>query len=332
MSNHKFPAEVALELLQHIPDGVTEVRCSGLRMSNFPTFSGTARLQSLICAENYLTTATFDGSIFASLVRLDLSRNHLSELPISVLKLNALEHLNVAHNFLSKLPEGLPSALRTIHAQSNQISVLPQSLWQLQELEEVELSRNLITQLDVAVSQTVSLRRLVMHHNPLSVVPAEVYGRTDWEVFDITATPVALSVTRAALPVAVSPVMSRSPARRSIAPSDSAAAVTAERDVLAARLAAEQEARAKAEDAVAELQKQLSAMLAQPQDGETRASLLLAHSQREAAERRASVDRRLKQIADSQLSTTLKALREGAATHQASSTDSAFWLNVCVRM
>lgn len=83
VSNHKFPAEVALELLQHIPDGVTEVRCSGLRMSNFPTFSGTARLQSLICAENYLTTATFDGSIFASLVRLDLSRNHLSELPIS---------------------------------------------------------------------------------------------------------------------------------------------------------------------------------------------------------------------------------------------------------
>jgi len=313
-------------MLKQLPEGITEIRCSKLSFAEFPTFYGAARLHSLIFSDNYICEASFEGAVMAHLKRLDLSRNHLSELPPSILQLNALEYLNVSNNFLSKLPEGLPITLEIVDAHANQISTLPSSFWRLSALEDIDLSRNLITRIEASVVRAPHLRRLILHHNPLSFVAPEVYGKSDWDEFDISSTPAAHSVVQAALPVTtVSPVVKRNTIRMPASPD---AATAAERDALAVRLAAEQEARTKAESAIEELQRQLESFAVQPEETQARAALLLSQSQLEAAERRAFADRKLRQAADLQLSSTLRVMRDTTATHEATHSDASYWRNV----
>ena len=82
----------------------------------------------------------------STLLRLDLSRNMLRELPHTLGKLVNLQALFLRENRLVSLPEeiGLCVALEEIHADSNRLTALPDSVGDLFALRVLRLRDNLL--------------------------------------------------------------------------------------------------------------------------------------------------------------------------------------------
>ena len=108
-------------------------------------FSGFNKLEQLCLADNSLTTLSpwaFGG--LSLLNYLDLSYNHLSELPQQLGYCLRLEQLNVSRNELTSIPASIGNLklLINLRLQNNRLTQLPQSLAHLPRLEVLDISRN----------------------------------------------------------------------------------------------------------------------------------------------------------------------------------------------
>lgn len=115
---------------------------------------------------------------FANLVKLDISHNNISNLPL--IKSNLLEHFNISNNQLTELnlPNILSSLpqLRILNANHNSITQLYEdNLKFVSCLQDLQLTNNKIQKLNLTnlLNCSQKLTNLDLSHNPLS----EVYSK-----------------------------------------------------------------------------------------------------------------------------------------------------------
>ncbi|KAG2234360.1 hypothetical protein INT48_007227, partial [Thamnidium elegans] len=113
--------------------------------------------------------------LLSMIKRLDLSFNHLQELPQEIGYLQQLEYLTVSHNRLQSIPDSIChlSRLTEFNISHNQLQQLTPYLCQLSKLQVLNLSHNQLKEMTVISIQS-SLTQLDLSYNPISILPAEI--------------------------------------------------------------------------------------------------------------------------------------------------------------
>ena len=110
------------------------------------------------------------------LTLLDISNNHLSDLPASIGNLTLLQSLDVGTNKLTTLPESTTKLanLRTLVLRENQLAALPSTL-ELSALSHLDVSTNQLTELPPNLGYSLkSLIELDCSHNLLTSFPPSI--------------------------------------------------------------------------------------------------------------------------------------------------------------
>jgi hypothetical protein len=126
---------------------------------------------------------------------LDLSGNHLINIPSELGQLSSLQTLNLSSNHLISIPPelGQLSSLRMLDLSFNQLSGLPPELGQLSSLQTLDLSFNRwLSGLPPELSQLSSLQKLSLVANLSLNIPPTIKGQD---------TPAILGYLRASLQV-----------------------------------------------------------------------------------------------------------------------------------
>ncbi|KAI9279583.1 hypothetical protein BY458DRAFT_502237 [Sporodiniella umbellata] len=108
--------------------------------------------------------------------RLDLSNNHLSELPEAIGYLDRLEYLNLSHNKLACLPDTICHLvkLKEIDVSFNLLTCMTPYVGHLVRLQALYLANNQLDQLPFSLDGLQSLMMLDLSHNPVRLLPAQV--------------------------------------------------------------------------------------------------------------------------------------------------------------
>jgi len=111
---------------------------------------------------------------FASVRRVDLSRNHLTELPEAIGLLPLLARLDLTGNRIAALPTTLArlTELRNLHLAANALTSLPPGLTRQANLTSLGLGDNALRELSPEIADLSQLRTLWLQRNPLSSLPA----------------------------------------------------------------------------------------------------------------------------------------------------------------
>ncbi|GBG62270.1 hypothetical protein CBR_g29878 [Chara braunii] len=135
-----------------------------------------ANLASLDLGGNKL--ASLEDDIFSnlsSLTELDLSKNILTELPMSVRFLSKLVRLNLRQNRLTSIPSGLGScaSLAELYLGYNALETVPPEIAELQKLGSLELRANQLQDLPVELCN-LQLSLLDLSDNSVGSLPSEL--------------------------------------------------------------------------------------------------------------------------------------------------------------
>ncbi|KAJ8337723.1 hypothetical protein SKAU_G00366890 [Synaphobranchus kaupii] len=136
--------------------------------------SGALNLSNRKLKEFPRTARNYD---LSDITHADLSKNRLCELPEEfICHLQALTYLNVSRNQLSSLPVSVCQLplLRVLIVSNNKLSVLPASIHTLTHLRQLDVSCNELQCLPVEIGQLESLRDLNLRRNQLTTLPEEL--------------------------------------------------------------------------------------------------------------------------------------------------------------
>ncbi|RVE66266.1 hypothetical protein OJAV_G00124590 [Oryzias javanicus] len=119
---------------------------------------------------------------------LELRRNRFTAAPRALLQLEQLLELDMSHNCLRTLAEGLfrLTALRKLCVSHNRIQALPPQIGSLQNLEELDVSFNLLLGLPGTFCGLGRLRALDADHNQLGHFPPEILALGRLEELDLS--------------------------------------------------------------------------------------------------------------------------------------------------
>ncbi|KAG2205882.1 hypothetical protein INT46_006915 [Mucor plumbeus] len=108
--------------------------------------------------------------------KLDLSNNHLTELPESIGYMQNLEALSIAKNRIKSLPDtiGYLSSLIELDVSFNELKFVTPCIGYLGKLKTLSLAFNQITHLPTDVIGLVGLISVDLTRNPLRILPAEI--------------------------------------------------------------------------------------------------------------------------------------------------------------
>ncbi|XP_023816667.1 malignant fibrous histiocytoma-amplified sequence 1 [Oryzias latipes] len=128
------------------------------------------------------------GSSLNKLRVLELRRNKFTAAPRVLCELGQLVELDMSHNCLRTLSEGLGQlrALKKLCVSHNKIQSLPAQIGALQALEELDISFNLLHGLPRSFSSLTRLRALDADHNQLSQFPVEILALGQLEELDLS--------------------------------------------------------------------------------------------------------------------------------------------------
>ncbi|XP_042364890.1 malignant fibrous histiocytoma-amplified sequence 1 homolog [Plectropomus leopardus] len=126
------------------------------------------------------------GSSLNNLRILVLRRNKFTVVPRVVFELVQLVELDMSHNCLRSLSEGVGQlkALKKLCVSHNKIQSLPAQIGALQLLEELDISFNDLHDLPRAFSGLSRLRTLDADHNKLNQFPPEILALSELEELD----------------------------------------------------------------------------------------------------------------------------------------------------
>jgi hypothetical protein len=141
-----------------------------------------------------------------TLITLDISYNHIVELPPQIGDLVLLKYvkcyphwrcpvayvtlifreLRASFNKLASIPPdfGRLKRLRKLVLNGNRITAIPDELGRLDSLEELILSENSIEEIPMSIAQMGSLRVLKLQNNKLTKLPSEIAELLTLEVLD----------------------------------------------------------------------------------------------------------------------------------------------------
>lgn len=126
------------------------------------------------------------GSTLNNLRILVLRRNRFTAVPRAVFELGQLVELDMSHNCLRSLSEGLAQlkGLKKLCISHNKIQHLPVQIGALQLLEELDISFNELHDLPRSFSSLTNLRTLDADHNKLNQFPPEILALSNLEELD----------------------------------------------------------------------------------------------------------------------------------------------------
>ncbi|OHT13535.1 protein phosphatase 2C [Tritrichomonas foetus] len=147
---------------------LTTLNLKGNDIKTFPAGLSFPVLQNLTISHNLLEELP-DFSIFApNIESIDATTNKLTEIHPSISNLTKLNHFDVSHNQISKVPK-LPESLRSILLHSNQITACePMNAIKIRELS---LWKNKIE--EVPKFAYGAIDDVIICHNKLTVIPLE---------------------------------------------------------------------------------------------------------------------------------------------------------------
>lgn len=126
------------------------------------------------------------GSTLNNLRILVLRRNKFTAVPWVVFELGQLVELDLSHNCLRSLSEGVGQlrGLKKLCISHNKIQYLPAQIGALQFLEELDISFNDLHDLPRSFSSLTRLRTLDADHNKLNQFPPEILALGELEELD----------------------------------------------------------------------------------------------------------------------------------------------------
>ncbi len=135
------------------------------------------QIQKLDLSDCQLTHIPSRIGLFTNLISLKLHRNNLTTLPAEIGNCTALESLILTENLLTELPAQIARCanLRVIDIAHNQFTIFPPHLRGCRALEGISVNGNQLAVLPDWISEYASLQSLTAGANQLTVVP-RVYG------------------------------------------------------------------------------------------------------------------------------------------------------------
>jgi len=126
-----------------------------------------------------------------SLVVLDLSYNHIHEIPSQVGELVLLREFRASFNKISSIPSefGRLKRLRRLILNSNRLTAIPPELGRLEQMEELVVSENMLEIVPSTVSLCAVLRILKLQNNRLRTLPFELSDVLTLEEVDCSNNP-----------------------------------------------------------------------------------------------------------------------------------------------
>ncbi|CAM9802604.1 unnamed protein product, partial [Pylaiella littoralis] len=146
-------------------------------------------LQRLDLSFNHITQLPLEVSNLSLLVSLKLRKNQLTAVPPEVFSLECLSLLDLTGNAIRELPEdelGSATALQSLLLSGNRLSRVPSSLGKLERLETLELSENTIRSLPESIGRLKRLATLTLSNNELTRLPESLGGLSSVKLLDVS--------------------------------------------------------------------------------------------------------------------------------------------------
>jgi hypothetical protein len=142
-----------------------------------PSLGNLVNLTNLVLHNNQLTALPMELQALTKLKFFDVSNNQIEEVPSTMVHLSALESLNVSVNKLSSFPPvGEMKSLHILNVAHNRLQALPEGLFDpsLVHLSQIIAGNNEVEQLPSSVTDLPHLNMLDLSQNKLKEVPAEL--------------------------------------------------------------------------------------------------------------------------------------------------------------
>mmetsp|Transcript_15957 Transcript_15957/g.21985 ORF Transcript_15957/g.21985 Transcript_15957/m.21985 type:complete len:274 (-) Transcript_15957:1816-2637(-) len=125
------------------------------------------------------------------IVKLDLSYNHITEIPSQIGEMIMLRELVASFNKIVRIPKeiGTLKRLKKLYLNSNRLKKLPEEVGLLEMLEELIVSENSLEMLPSNVSKMANLRILKVSNNKLKKIPYDLAELLTLEVIDCANNP-----------------------------------------------------------------------------------------------------------------------------------------------
>jgi Leucine-rich repeat (LRR) protein len=120
-------------------------------------------------------------------LRLDLSRQKLSEFPPEIFEFTNLQELILNKCRISELPDRfdlLPN-LQRLQCQHNEIGAIPPTILQLKNLVTLDLADNIIEVIPNEIDGLAQLETLALWDNPITMYPENLTQLTQLKVLDL---------------------------------------------------------------------------------------------------------------------------------------------------
>lgn len=122
-----------------------------------------------------------------SVIKLNLNKKKLTEIPAEVFSFPNLQLLNISRNKIKQIPADIDKLknLQELDISNNDLTALPPQIGQLTNLVKLKLNRNEITALPPEMGDMRNLELIEMWDNELDTVPDEIKNLIHLKIFEL---------------------------------------------------------------------------------------------------------------------------------------------------
>jgi len=169
---------LSLERLLEVAHATGELVLTCRNLKSFPKHRCKNDLKDTVAVDlsrNKLTELPQECTDYFSLERLVLYHNTIRSIPDSIVYLQSLQFLDLSRNQLSYLPISICELpLQALVVNNNRLVSLPEEIGKMSTLMKLDVSCNEITHLPVQIGDLTSLKVLNLRRNHLQEIPIEI--------------------------------------------------------------------------------------------------------------------------------------------------------------